>query len=109
MCRLERSVCRPGPLGGFAGAACLWIADREVKPGLQEPWTGYRYSDEGTALSRGSLPARAWMGACGPSRRPESSFGRTTRKSSIERRNRVAGPQFFVRFMGDELDGLQLR
>ncbi len=85
MCRLERSVCRPGPLGGLAGAACLWIADREIRPGLQVPWTGHRYSNEGTALSRGSLPARAWLGACGPSRCPESSFGRTSRESSVER------------------------
>jgi transglutaminase-like putative cysteine protease len=34
MCRLERSVCRSGPLGGLAGAACLRIADREIRPGL---------------------------------------------------------------------------
>jgi transglutaminase-like putative cysteine protease len=39
MCRLERSVCRSGPLGRLAGTTCLWIADREIRPGLQEPWT----------------------------------------------------------------------
>ena len=31
-----------GPLGGLAGAACLWFADREIRAGLQEPWTGHR-------------------------------------------------------------------
>ena len=70
---------------GLTGAACLWFADCKIRRGLQESWTGDRYRNERTALSRGSLPARAWMGACGSRRRQEGSPGRSSRESSIER------------------------
>src|ERR1700721_4537707 len=103
MRRLERSVCRPGALGGFAGPACLWIADCEIRPGLQEPWAADRYSHQGTTLPRGSLPARAWMGACGSGRCPQSSFGRTPREQCIESRKRVEGARFVVLLLGDSL------
>ena len=61
---LARSV------GLFSRGMSMDCGSLQIRPGLQESWTGHRYSNEGTALSCGSLPARAWLGAQGSSRCP---------------------------------------
>ena len=80
--RPECALRWPGALRGTAGAAYLWIADREIGTGLQEPGTSDRQSHQGTALPRGGLPARPRLGSGGSGRRTQGGSGGAAWESS---------------------------
>ena len=108
--RPQRAVCRPGARGRPAGARRLRPAGREVRQGIPQPGALVRQRHEGAALPGGGVSGRVTAGC--------RSIRPTCRKVVLEeppgqlaarRRAREDRPRAAVRFVGDELDRVQLR
>jgi transglutaminase-like putative cysteine protease len=99
---------------GLARAAGLPARDvygirvGQIRIGIQEPGRFHRDHHKIAALPRGGLPQRLWLGTGRSRRRAQSCAGRTARESPSGRRYGEERPRAAVRFVGNELDGLQL-